>query len=330
MAEYFKVVTGDVRRQRVVLRERTKVKGVGKVNFRSDIKNIRVISQKRKVFSVELELISGHRIVGETTQRGLSFLSRYGVGNQTPKVRGKSSSMLSTLVGASVLAVLVVVGGIAVLAMLMPSDSSSPPDSMPSRQVGQHQPARVQPDESKSSLPSFEVLASDRVPPYKASFDVRLEHPLEMPDLTRIAESLKTQSGDNIEKVFISYYLPGMSVGAGAWATSHWDPSLTVRILGLSFSQLSDTAIVEQGDIDGSLIGRWVHHAQGCVVFLVQAQDSVVVVRRFGDKSELVEKVQPSGDRYLFPDGAYLVVDSKGYLDWFDEYGFVGTSVPFE
>jgi hypothetical protein len=51
--------------------------------------------------------------------------------------------------------------------------------------------------------------------------------------LTAISSRLyRRYRGRKYERVFICYYLPGMEVGAGAWATGHFNPELEVKVLG--------------------------------------------------------------------------------------------------
>ena len=72
---------------------------------------------------------------------------------------------------------------------------------------------------------------------HKLSLDVELQPvgdnlPTES-QLTALAKTLHSQyEGDQYERVFICYYLPGMILDRGAWATSHFNPTTEVRILG--------------------------------------------------------------------------------------------------
>lgn len=43
----------------------------------------------------------------------------------------------------------------------------------------------------------------------------------------------KKYRGRKYKKVFICWYLPGMILDSGAYATSHFDPDLKVEILGV-------------------------------------------------------------------------------------------------
>lgn len=43
----------------------------------------------------------------------------------------------------------------------------------------------------------------------------------------------RNHSGMKYNKVFICWYLPGMVLDSGAWATTHFIPHLSVKILGV-------------------------------------------------------------------------------------------------
>lgn len=63
---------------------------------------------------------------------------------------------------------------------------------------------------------------------FKRSIVIEISEPVDAANLTRIANSIKT---DGYVRTFIEYYLPGMKINAGAWATSHFDPDLEVIIV---------------------------------------------------------------------------------------------------
>ncbi len=67
---------------------------------------------------------------------------------------------------------------------------------------------------------------------YKRSLDILLNKKVSKDVLKTIAKKLIGTSLNRYDKIFIVYYLPGMTVDAGGWATSHFKPNLEVRIIG--------------------------------------------------------------------------------------------------
>ncbi len=61
------------------------------------------------------------------------------------------------------------------------------------------------------------------------AFRLRTTRELTRAEIRKIAERLRDERA---ERTFIVYYLPGMDVDAGAWASSHFNPDLEIRIYG--------------------------------------------------------------------------------------------------
>ncbi len=85
------------------------------------------------------------------------------------------------------------------------------------------------PDIKKNSIPQYEIETSDCRKPFKCSYDIRIENTLSKEELTLIGNQIKKNS-PTVENNFIAYYLPCMKIGSGAWATSHFNPTLSVSI----------------------------------------------------------------------------------------------------
>jgi len=66
----------------------------------------------------------------------------------------------------------------------------------------------------------------------KLSFDLRVSRRISKEDLERVAKRIYIQSdGSLYTRIFICWYLPGMKVNIGAWATTHFNPNLKVEIM---------------------------------------------------------------------------------------------------
>lgn len=66
----------------------------------------------------------------------------------------------------------------------------------------------------------------------KLSLDIRVSRKLSKAELMSAARAIyKSANGVKYKFVFITYYLPGMKVGAGAWATTHFKPRLDIDIM---------------------------------------------------------------------------------------------------
>ena len=92
---------------------------------------------------------------------------------------------------------------------------------------------QIEPAESfESAKPR--IVQDDSLHNIKRSVIVQLERPLSEAALERLAHTIRGRQDQQYERTFIEYYLPGMKVGAGAWATTHFDPHLKVTIWGFT------------------------------------------------------------------------------------------------
>lgn len=84
---------------------------------------------------------------------------------------------------------------------------------------------------------TYTIIDENTILGVKRSLDLRLNRKVSMEVLKSIAMKLKNLDSNKYERTFIEYYLPGTEIGAGAWATTHFNPKLEVRILSLTVEQ---------------------------------------------------------------------------------------------
>ena len=168
------------------------------------------------------------------------------------------------------------------------------------------QPTRQRPKVQAPSIPadvSYSIIESSISHGLKRSLDVRLNKKVSERTLRTIALKLKSQDARDYERTFILYYLPGMAVGAGAWATTHFDPALEVRILGLTLEQ-EEKFSAEPKIADREIVGRWLDDSPiiGGRITLFRKDEILFIEKMFTDgsslKQELVENKSPLGRRF--------------------------------
>ena len=86
----------------------------------------------------------------------------------------------------------------------------------------------------KVNLIPYTILKTVEDRPYKRSFDVlvdAIQPEYRLPNESELQEISLKLKGNDVEKTFVSFYLPGMEIGSGAFATAHHDPLLKVQLL---------------------------------------------------------------------------------------------------
>ena len=125
----------------------------------------------------------------------------------------------------------------------------------------------------------------------KCSLEIALEQPIEESELQRLARELKGQCA-GAQQVFITYWLPHQKPGKEpAWATTHFTPTLAVKIWGQTPSQIAQVPVPKQDD---RVLGAWHDSLFGCTVTLTKAEKGKAIMRcSKGDGKDMVHTLAP-------------------------------------
>lgn len=165
--------------------------------------------------------------------------------------------------------------------------------------------------------------------------DVRLAERVGKQKLTEIANELRDLPDNKQPRLFIVYYLPDMEIDAGGWATSHFNPNLTVKILGVSKEDYERIVSKEKSTSPSEeIIRKWIVNVppQGIITFF-RKNGKTYMRRRYkdgsvGENELLIQKVG-SETRYRKQGGHpadYFIITSSGDLGHCDDEGMWTTS----
>ena len=188
---------------------------------------------------------------------------------------------------------------------------------------------------SSRSESIYSIVGSDTYGTHKRSLDVRLRQPVPENTLRTIALELKSQASQNYDRTFICYYLPGMVVDTGAWATTHFNPNLEVRILGLSVEQ-EQTLRKLPDDSSREIIGYWLDKSlyNGGRITIFHQNEKIYLEKTYSDgsvgKGEVTEK-KSNGKRTFWEQGEnsvseHYLIDRQGNLQLWDNEGIIWTA----
>jgi len=179
------------------------------------------------------------------------------------------------------------------------------------------------------------VVKAHRQANVKASLDVRLAERVSKKKLTEIANELHGFADNKQPRLFIVYYLPDMQIDAGGWATSHFNPNLTVKILGVSKEEHQRlVAKTKSRSPTEETIGSWTVNIppKGTITFF-RKNGKTHMRRRYKDGSvgehELIIQKVGSQTRYRQKGGHpadYFIITSSGDLGHCDDEGMWATS----
>lgn len=223
---------------------------------------------------------------------------------------------------SSCLIILLVVGGIIAAYVWRDQDSDSRPTS------SAHVPGI-------SADVTYSIIDSDIMPGIKRSLDVRLNKKVSEGTLRAIALKLKAQDSRSYDRTFICYYLPDMELDAGAWATTHFNPNLDVKILGLTAEQ--EESLKQQADDPSQeVIGSWLDERPfvGNRITIFRQNGKIFMENTYKDgssgKKEIIGKFSTSGKKFEDKKengfGEFYLIDNQGNLQLWDQDGIISTA----
>lgn len=182
---------------------------------------------------------------------------------------------------------------------------------------------------------AYSIISENVVPGIKRTLVVRLNKEISHDVLGTIGYEIKKADKNSYKRTFIFYYLPGMQVNATAWATTHFNPNLEVKIFGLTpeektflLSAPTDSArdVVGQWFDDRPLINRRIiiYHKNGKVFMELVYKDGSI------GTEELMEGKTSSGIRFEAKKGSdfgdYYLLNRNGDLEIRDAEGLIYTA----
>jgi hypothetical protein len=167
----------------------------------------------------------------------------------------------------------------------------------------------------------------------KGRIDIRLEKKVTKDFLYELALKLRKIESINYDRIFITYYLPGMTTGSGAWATSHFNPNLEVKILGTTIEEEKLKSEPTHSPVE--IIGEWIDDSPyvGAKYTFMRKNGKIIMVRKFKDGSssekEMVLKKQSGRLRFKEKGGndfgEYYLIERNGNLGAYDNAGLINT-----
>jgi hypothetical protein len=181
----------------------------------------------------------------------------------------------------------------------------------------------------------YTVLEKSNLGSIKFSIDIRLEKKVSKGFLQAFALKLREDLPRKYDRLFITDYLPGMSPETSdAWATSHFNPALEVKILGSTIEE-EQALKKDTKNISGEIIGEWLDESPyvAAKYTLIRKNETIIMEQKFSDGSTLqkvmVQNNKPGIQRFEEITGndfgEYYLIEKNGDLGVYDNECFIKT-----
>ena len=188
--------------------------------------------------------------------------------------------------------------------------------------------------------PEYKVLEDEVDGRIKRTVKVELSSRTDEHFLEEIAEEIKKLSKKKVERTFIGYWIAGENKTEGYWATTHYNPDLDVKIMGLSGTDYNKL-VNAKTEVDGEIVGKWMINRGALeyktVAYKKDNDDKVYLVdQHLTGSTERVYNATETDDGLKLVDvegndfGEYFIINSEGELEHWSENGNYYTAKPLK
>lgn len=175
---------------------------------------------------------------------------------------------------------------------------------------------------------NYKIVNIQPFKPYKCVFHIRLQEQLKEDQLKKIAQQIRADYPP-YKRLLIFYLLPGMEISDGAWATSHYDTELEIKIIGVTAEE--EEKPKKEVASSPNIVGKWYCNTPGVKHTMTIYKDGnrlkAKVVFPFGEKNETLR--ESKNGRYVIIGnkfGEYYILKSSGILELWDRDGKFATA----
>lgn len=160
----------------------------------------------------------------------------------------------------------------------------------------------------------------------KNNIDIELPSKTTREGLTVIANEIRS-SRTKYNKLWIFYYLPGMAHGSGAWATTHFEPELSVNILGSTIEQSKQQKQLVDS-IEGAIVGKWNEEQATSSSYILLNRSGKLFLKTIFKNGQSMEremrkrKVNQYLERLDYIEsmhGEYFLINKEGQLEFLNK-----------
>ena len=182
--------------------------------------------------------------------------------------------------------------------------------------------------DNASDLPKYKITEDTVKGNIKRTVEVELPSRTDEETLRALAEKIRDISNVDVERTFIGYRISGDHKNQSYWATTHYNPSLEVKILGESasdYEKIKNTGLPE-GGVLGTWMANWGYEYK---MIAYKKGDQTYIRSIFDDGSssdEVYEQSQSEKGIKLQDEGGkergeYFIINPEGHLEFWSENG---------
>ena len=185
---------------------------------------------------------------------------------------------------------------------------------------------------SKEPLPegfSYKILydeSNDAL--QKNQLTIEISEKISIKQIASLAQDLYSTKTKQ-RRFYMFYLLPNMKKGSGAWAISHFNPDLKIKIIG-STKQEEELSNKLGDKTPGKILGKWYEQQYVSSTFILFKKNNAYFIRHIFKNGQILdEEMTPikinNGIKYIHKnggyDGEYFILNKLGDLELYNGKG---------
>ena len=163
--------------------------------------------------------------------------------------------------------------------------------------------------------------------PGSRALHVSITRKIAFSEIKQLAKVIKERHSE-YSKTFIFFYLPGMTIDGDAYATSHFDPDVTVKMMSGSIPESREVLVPDNGKV----VGIWREEGRWSNVTQIIERGGGLFIRKTKASGKYSEnelmRQETSGQNRLYQKGEsidYILINQSGELEYWDDQGLIFT-----
>jgi|GEM_PF-5621916 len=172
----------------------------------------------------------------------------------------------------------------------------------------------------------IKISETGNTPKVKRGFEVVINKRLDETELQTLGNYIYQYfDGEKFQNFFINYYLKGMIIGNGSYASTHFTPNLEVNLTGLSQNEIEN---IKANNFHEKRF--WIDDGFKNIISFRKENNKILMYRYFSDFSkdirEIKFKIQNNDTIFIVPNrinGEEYRINMENDLEQYDNQGYV-------
>lgn len=178
---------------------------------------------------------------------------------------------------------------------------------------------------------NYHIVKDETRRDIKRVVDVVLDEYISESQLKKIALEIKNQDNKDYERTFIGYFIKSANKDFGYWATTNFNPTLKIHIMGLTVENKITLMTKPQSTLNKKILGSWIDNESPMLVnrvTLFTLDKKLYLEKVYSDNSLRNKLVTKEIDKngllkinFIDKTSDYYIINKQNELEFWNQEG---------